>query len=187
MSLKRSPVKKGPTENQHRWKEKFRKECQNRMKNARQDKINSSREDRWIKYTLTQEWVDFKKRNEDAMLKEGVVDMDELIEESLREEYEEYLRQEDEELESILSQNEQISPICINCLKQHLVMTSPNLYSCLGCGFYTSETCLQNILGVLSQHGALCQGRVEFCVEPNTNNTLIANCDVCDLWDMFYM
>lgn len=43
-STVRRPVK-DITDNQSRWRDKFKKECTDRMKNARQDKIDKKRED----------------------------------------------------------------------------------------------------------------------------------------------
>ncbi|KAG1465286.1 hypothetical protein G6F56_004919 [Rhizopus delemar] len=187
MDFVRSPVKRGTTENQNRWRDRFRKECGNRIKNARQEKIDSLRESKWMQYTLPQEWADFKKRNEEAMLREGVTDMDDLIEESLREEYDEYLRQEQEELEYTVKHSEQACLICVHCLKGSLIYQNSSMLSCSRCGFYATESCLQTALNVVNQHSAQCQGRIEFSLELGTNNTLVANCDLCGLWDMFYI
>lgn len=174
-------------DNHRRWRDKFRQECNYKIKNARQEKVDAFRENKLMQYTLSQQWDNFKKENEQEMMREGIVDMDELIEESLMEEYEKYQKQEQEELEDTIASYERASLICVHCHKDTLIYTSQNMLSCPTCGFYATEICLQSILNAINQHSNQCQGRIEFSLEPGATSTILANCDICDLWDMFYM
>lgn len=45
MNITRSPVKSVP-DNHRRWRDKFRKECNNKIKNARQEKVDAFRENK---------------------------------------------------------------------------------------------------------------------------------------------
>jgi DNA-directed RNA polymerase subunit RPC12/RpoP len=145
---------------------------------------------------LETEWDQFKKENEKAMRQEGINDIDSLIEESLQapyeEQYEYYLRQEQEELESAMYFYEESKNaiICVNCQKATLVpsqMKGTSIATCPNCGFYSTESCLTDIVRMATEHGADCQGSISFSLEPGTDNTIIAVCNICDLWNMFYM
>jgi Zn-finger nucleic acid-binding protein len=145
---------------------------------------------------LEKEWDRFKKENEIAMRQEGIIDIDGLIDESLQEEYEEeneyYLRQEKEELENAMYFYEESinAAICVNCQKAAVVssqMRDTSIATCPSCGFYTTESCLADIVHMATEHGAYCQGSASYSLEPGTDNTIIAVCNICDLWNMFYM
>lgn len=50
-SMMRRPVK-DTADNQRRWRDKFKQECTDRMKNARRDKMNKVREEQVCIYKL---------------------------------------------------------------------------------------------------------------------------------------
>lgn len=145
---------------------------------------------------LKNEWECFKKENENAMRQEGIIDMDGLIKQSLHEQFEEddeyYLRQEQEELENAMYFYEESinSTICVNCQKAALVpsqIKDRSIATCPNCSFYTTETCLADIVRTATEHGTYCQGSVSYSLEPGTDNTIVAICNICDLWNMFYL
>jgi hypothetical protein len=144
---------------------------------------------------LEKEWDRFKKENEESMRREGVYDVDNLIEESIQEEdpqNEFHLLQEQAELESALALYEESQRhMCINCHKAALspsTLKNTPIALCPTCGFYATENCLADIDKAASVHAVNCQdGLMEYSLEPGTDNTVIAVCNVCDLWNIFYM
>ncbi|KAI9486643.1 MAG: hypothetical protein EXX96DRAFT_549883 [Benjaminiella poitrasii] len=147
---------------------------------------------------LEEEWLRFKQENEQAMREEGIVDFDNLIDESIqeyeKEENEAYFQQEQEELESILASYEVSKNlvICVNCQKASLTPDGRKrgvdpIASCPNCGFYTTESCLHDIIAATSAHAANCKGIISYSLEPGTDDTIISICNICDLWNMFYL
>lgn len=128
-------------------------------------------------YQICNEIDAFNKANEETLRMQGTFDVDQLIEESIMQEYEleEYLQQEQVEY-------------CVNCQNEVLTYQQADMLLCSNCGFYTTKDCFEKtILPLLHRHALDCQGKIGFCLEPGTDNTLFANCDICDLWDILYM
>lgn len=148
---------------------------------------------------LEQEWDRFKKEHEESMRQEGIFDMDNLIEESIQEAHDQeesefHLLQEQAELESALQLYEESATqhghACVNCQKAALqpsIVKNIQIVHCPRCGFYATEKCLQEIDKAASIHALNCQGQMEYALEPGTDNTMIAVCNICDLWNIFYM
>lgn len=135
---------------------------------------------------VEKEWTEFLRMNEQLMRQEGITDINDLIQDSLQDdETEVHLIQEQQELEEAIASYEQ-SKLCVNCKKSMLTYTN-QLASCQGCGFYATETCLAQIETASYSHTLSCHGSIEYTLEQGTDNSLIAVCNVCDLWDMFYM
>ncbi|KAI8644667.1 hypothetical protein BD408DRAFT_413077 [Parasitella parasitica] len=174
-------------DNKSRWRDKFKQQCDDRMKEARQDKINKIREDQLLHKILEQEWDIFKKENEDAMRNEGIDDIDNLIEESMwDEEADMYFREEEENLSQAMDDYQAI--VCVNCQKAALISTQMQglqVLSCPNCGFYATEMCLNTILQAIKNHSMQCYGLISYILEPGTDDSIIAACNICDLWDLF--
>ena len=140
------------------------------------------------------EWDRFKIENEQCMKEEGIYDIDNLIEQSIHEyEEEEQLllyQLEQEELEQSIALYEESLRLCINCrkvpLEPFMIQETP-VAKCHQCGFYATEKCLTQVKEQAAIHDQSCQGQIGYALEPGTDNTLMAACDVCDLWDLFYM
>ncbi|KAK4510869.1 uncharacterized protein ATC70_005304 [Mucor velutinosus] len=181
---------KDTSDNKRRWRDKFKEQCNDRMKMARQEQISKLRENQWMTKVLQQEWIQFKMDNEEAMRKEGIDDMDSLIEQSmLDDEAEMYLRQEEEGLDQALEELYQ-TVACVNCQKAALTSSQIKgvpVLACPQCGFYATETCLSTILNASHGHATYCHGLISYSLEPGTDDTIIAACNICDLWDMFNM
>lgn len=139
---------------------------------------------------VEKEWAEFKRVNEQLMREEGITNIDDLIEDSIQEANQEndvHLIQEQQELEYAIASYEQ-SKLCVNCKKAMLSCSNNSpIASCSQCGFYATEQCLSQIDIASFSHGSFCQGSIEYSLEPGTDNTLLAVCNICDLWDMFYM
>lgn len=139
---------------------------------------------------LEQEWTQFKKNNEEAMRKEGIDDVNSLIEESMfNDEAEMYIRQEEEGLDQALEELYQ-TVACVGCQKAALVASQTkgvSVLACPQCGFYATEMCLQTILNGSQHHSTYCHGLMSYSLEPGTDDTIIAACNTCDLWDLFNM
>ncbi|KAL9550279.1 hypothetical protein MBANPS3_004803 [Mucor bainieri] len=157
---------------------------------ARQEQISKIRENQWMAKVLEQEWSQFKKDNEEAMRREGIDDVDSLIEQSmLNDEAEAYLQQEEEGLDQAQEELYQ-TVVCVNC--QKAALTSSHIkgvpvLACPTCGFYATEMCLNTILNASQQHSTYCHGLISYSLEPGTDDAIISACNVCDLWDMFNM
>ncbi|CEP18348.1 hypothetical protein [Parasitella parasitica] len=136
---------------------------------------------------LEQEWDLFKKENEDAMRNEGIDDVNNLIEESMwDEEAELYLKEEEENFGQAMDEYRAI--VCVNCKKAALVPTKVKgieVSSCPNCGFYATEMCLTTILQASNNHSMQCYGLISYIMEPGTDGSIIAVCNVCDQWDLF--
>lgn len=139
---------------------------------------------------LEQEWNQFKKNNEEAMRREGIDDINSLIEESMfNDEAEMYIRQEEEGLEQALEELYQ-TVACVNCQKAALVASQIKgvpVLACPQCGFYATEKCLHTVLDASQHHSTYCHGLIAYSLEPGTDDTIIAACNTCDLWDLFNM
>ncbi|CAO0792450.1 unnamed protein product [Mucor circinelloides] len=181
---------KDTSDNKRRWRDKFKQQCNDRIKEARQEQISKIRENQWMPKILEQEWSQFKKDNEEAMRKEGIDDIDNLIEESiLDDEAEIYLREEEQELGQAMEELYQ-TVVCVNCQKAALISSQIKgvpVLSCPQCGFYATEMCTGAILNASQNHSAYCQGLISYALEPGTDDTIVATCNICDLWDMFNM
>ncbi|KAI8069044.1 uncharacterized protein B0P05DRAFT_551327 [Gilbertella persicaria] len=188
MNSFRTPVKNtATTETRRRWRDKIQQECTDRIKLARQDKISRLREEQWMSKIVIAEKERIKQGHEESMLKEGIVDIDSLIEESLQQEAQ-LFEEEQEELESALAFYEasKDAVICLNCKKAALILNQ-NLASCPQCGFYATEKCLHDMIQAETHHANHCQGPIEYSLEPGTDNIITALCTICDLWSVFYM
>lgn len=200
---------KDTSDNKRRWRDKFKQQCNDRIKEARQEQISKIRENQvseeshclitcmaltsflqWMPKILEQEWSQFKKDNEEAMRKEGIDDIDNLIEESmLDDEAEIYLREEEQELGQAMEELYQ-TVVCVNCQKAALISSQIKgvpVLSCPQCGFYATEMCTGAILNASQNHSAYCHGLISYALEPGTDDTIVATCNICDLWDMFNM
>ncbi|OAD08271.1 hypothetical protein MUCCIDRAFT_154870 [Mucor lusitanicus CBS 277.49] len=181
---------KDTSDNKRRWRDKFKEQCNDRMKMARQEQISKLRENQLMAKVLEQEWAEFKRVNEEAMRNEGIDDVDSLIEQSmLDDEAEMYLQQESQGLDQALEELYQ-TVACVNCQKAALVPSQVNgvpVLACPPCGFYATESCLSTILNASRHHSGYCQGLISYSLEPGTDDTIIAACNICDLWDMFNM
>ncbi|KAI7898796.1 uncharacterized protein BX663DRAFT_555517 [Cokeromyces recurvatus] len=196
MQSMRRPIK-ATLDSKSRWHEKFKRECANQVKLARQEKLTRLEKIRFVDAKiLKDEWIRFKQENEQSMREEGIVDIDSLIEESIREyeENEAYFQQEQEELENTLASYEasRNTTICVNCQKSSLVPDARTIgqnpiASCPNCGFYVTESCLYDILTATSVHSSNCTGMISYSLEAGTDNTIIGVCNICDLWNLFYM
>lgn len=122
------------------------------------------------------------------MREEGILDINDLISDSIHttdDETQLFLLQEAQALEEAIASYEQ-SKQCVSCKKDFLTFTS-TLASCSSCGFYATLPCLAQIEAAFYSHVQQCQGSIEVSLEPGTDNTILASCDLCNLWDMFYM
>lgn len=145
---------------------------------------------------LEKEWTQFKAANEKAMEGEGITDMDDLIDQSIRDYQEEegnfYLQQEQVELDNAIEQYQDSldKKICAHCQRAYLSPSTLNdvpVLSCPNCGFYATERCLVEVEKSAHTHTSTCHGSMEYALEPGTDDTLLAICSVCDLWTMFSM
>ncbi|KAI7882306.1 uncharacterized protein EV154DRAFT_523007 [Mucor mucedo] len=186
MNSVRRPVK-DLADNKRRWRDKFRQQCNDRMKNDRQAKVNQNRQEQFMQHMIQNEWAEFVRLNEQTMREEGIMDINDLISESIHndDETQVHLLLEEQELEEAIACYEQ-SRQCVSCKKSVLTFTS-QLASCPTCGFYATESCLAQIDAASFSHAQQCQGPIEVSLEPGTDNTLLVACDSCGLWDMFYM
>ncbi|GAN01173.1 hypothetical protein MAM1_0005c00604 [Mucor ambiguus] len=179
---------KDTSDNKRRWRDKFKEQCNDRIKMARQQQISKLRENQWMTKVLEQEWSQFKKENEEAMRKEGIDDVDSLIEQSmLDDEAEVYMQQEKEGLDLALEELYQ-AVACVNCQKAALTscqIKNVPVLACPQCGFYATEMCLNTILNASQHHSTYCHGLISYSLEPGTDDTIISACNICDLWDMF--
>ncbi|KAG0166038.1 hypothetical protein DFQ28_011484 [Apophysomyces sp. BC1034] len=106
----RTGLKKATNERQNAWRDRFKQHCVERMKSARQEKIDQRRQEKastcligslllmlisqWIPYVISREWEDFKRAHEEAIKFEGIEEIDlGDIEESIAEEWEGTLSQ----------------------------------------------------------------------------------------------
>ncbi|KAI8352164.1 hypothetical protein EDC96DRAFT_610168 [Choanephora cucurbitarum] len=177
------------TDTRGRWRNKIKQDCTDRIRNARQDKINRIREDQWMNQILASEKQKIKQEHEEMMRREGILDVDQLIEESLEQDQLELPEEELENLDDALASYEasQHAAICISCRHAAFVPIEPNLIGCPNCGFRITESCLSQLIQADMIHTETCRGCIEYSLEPGTDNTINANCYVCDLWNMFYM
>lgn len=146
---------------------------------------------------LAEDWERFVRENQEAMRQEGLLDIDNLIQDSyeLADDLDERAAEELQEQEELVNEIESYeaskqSIICVNCCKTNLVPSSKHNTSialCHNCGFYATENCLYQILQAVNDHSNNCTGTIGFSLEPGTDNTIVGNCETCDLWDMFYM
>ncbi|CAO3613356.1 unnamed protein product [Mucor hiemalis] len=183
--MHRRPIKESLVDSKKRWRDKFKQECTDRMKLARQDKVNKMREEQWMQKVLESEWDRFKKQHEQAMNDEDLS-----VEDYEEEESEIHLPLEREVLENEIALYEELLELCVNCHKvplQPSALKNTPIALCPSCGFYATEKCLENIKRAASEHNSNCSGNMEYALEPGTDNTLLAACNVCDLWTMFTM
>ena len=182
---------KDTSDNKRRWRDKFKQQCSDRIKHARQEKIDKIREDQLMHKILEQEWDIFKRENETAMRNEGIDDIDNLIEESILkidEEAEMYSKEMEEGLGQALDEYQAI--ICVNCQKAKVTsseLKGVKVLSCPNCGFYATEMCLNTILESSKMHSIYCHGLISYSLEPGTDDSIISACNTCDLWDIFNM
>lgn len=193
-AVHRRSVKESLVDSKKRWRDKFKQECTDRMKLARQEKVNKMREDQWMQTVLENEWDRFKKQHEQAMNEEGITDVDDLVDQSIQdyedEENEIHLQLEREVLENEIALYEESLVLCVNCHKSPLqpsTLKNTPIASCPSCGFYATEKCLEDIRRAAVEHNQTCPGNMEYALEPGTDDTLLAACNVCDLWTMFVM
>ncbi|KAF7732087.1 hypothetical protein EC973_006342 [Apophysomyces ossiformis] len=107
-AVHRTAVKTHAAERQNVWKDRFKQRCVDRMKSARQEKIDQRRQDKWMSHMILHEWEQFRREHEEAIKAEGINELNLLdIEKSVANdwaelEYEEYLQQEAAEMEEAM-------------------------------------------------------------------------------------
>ncbi|KAI8973474.1 hypothetical protein BDF20DRAFT_882531 [Mycotypha africana] len=141
----------------------------------------------------------FLERNQDALKREGFSDINMLIEDSLYElneaqveklEADQYQMEEQAEIENAIKSYEEArnQVICVNCRRAILIPAIVNhksVNSCPACGFYTTESCLHQILQAANAHADHCTGSIGYGLEAGSDDTILAACNQCDLWDLF--
>lgn len=149
-----------------------------------------------MRVIVENEWEKFKSENENAMKEEGIIDADDLIEQSLQDYQQEanefHLEQEQKDLENAIAQYQESldNKICFQCQRAYLGLSTLNnepVLSCPNCGFYVTERCFVEVEKSAHAHGSTCPGSMEYALESGADNTLLAICNVCDLWTMFPM
>ncbi|KAI8983099.1 hypothetical protein BDB01DRAFT_792444 [Pilobolus umbonatus] len=181
------------TEPKDRWRNRFKEQCIDRIKQERQQKVNESRERHWLNLVLKEVWEQFILENEAAMKREGVCDIDEMIEsDEIDIALEAFLLEEETIILNTLSSYEESLQIivCINCQKDRL---NPSLYNgvpviaCNQCGFYTTEKGYLTIIEGKNGHDINCTGYIQYSLEPGTDHSIMSVCDECDDWSIYSM
>lgn len=141
-----------------------------------------------MKRALQEDWEQFVRENQESIRQEGLLDIESLIQDSY--ELTQDIQDDMPDLEEIEYETSDDTIICVNCRKAYLSpSTNGNTHfaCCQNCGFYATPNCLNQIITAVTQHSTVCNGSIGFSLEPGTDNTIIANCETCDLWDIFYM
>ncbi|KAL1928433.1 hypothetical protein VTP01DRAFT_2789 [Rhizomucor pusillus] len=64
------------TERSRGWRERFRKQCTDRIQSARQGQIDDRRRQKAIEIAVLEEWENFKRMHEQALEEEGILNLD---------------------------------------------------------------------------------------------------------------
>ncbi|KAI8391568.1 uncharacterized protein BYT42DRAFT_610780 [Radiomyces spectabilis] len=201
----RRPVKPSARERQHNWRDKFKEQCAERVKQARQQATTRRREETWMQHIILQEWETFKRTNEEALQREGVgldTNLDAFeanLYQELQDEYDptydEMMQEEEAQLARAFEDYQQTSGlqypnscVCLKCrqsLLQPTVSNGQNCFYCNQCGFHVLQETLTSIQRTMKEHDLQCNGAFNCMVEPGTNDSIIGVCDICDLWAVF--
>ncbi|ORZ18948.1 hypothetical protein BCR42DRAFT_324889 [Absidia repens] len=146
---------------------------------------------------IAQEWHQFRKDHEMELQQDGVdiyEDLDTLIEDNLQGTapsssldnalYEEYERQQQEEIDTAIAEYESISQPSTQCMKcqQWSSFHQGDCHQCSNCGFTLNKELMDAIDLTIQKHANMCSNRLEFTVEPGESGSIIGLCTACDLW-----
>ncbi|CAO3625826.1 unnamed protein product [Cunninghamella echinulata] len=148
-----------------------RKACEERVKQARQQQIESRRQDKWLSNIILQEWQQFQKEHEEAFKQEEYnvyTDIEAMIEESLNvsnneddyAQYEEYERLQQDELEMAIESFENSNHpnlICMKCQHPSPFIEINDGYQCSLCNYHIKNKVFRDIQLSMETHSTTCQ------------------------------
>ncbi|KAI8146904.1 hypothetical protein BJV82DRAFT_665004 [Fennellomyces sp. T-0311] len=177
----RRSVKQNSIDRSKQWRDRFRKQCEERVLTERRNIVDRRRQDNLWQRVIQDEWEMFKKIHEQALQDEGIVDPDALFED---------LSNIQEPPEDLDAESEYIhlhsAPIlaCVHCLGASLQPDGFGKLVCPKCTFRATEQTFVTIQNALARHGQQCPGRIGFAPEPGSD-AILGLCDTCDEMEVF--
>ncbi|CDS07883.1 hypothetical protein LRAMOSA01832 [Lichtheimia ramosa] len=172
----RSTFRPNTQDRSKQWRERFRQQCAERVKSARQNQVDKRRQNKLLQLAAMEEWENFKRIHEEAFKAEGIVDPDKLLEEEQLDDTDEYLDEEAAYLRSLV--------FCFQCSNAPLELDISGKLRCPCCGFFATEKTVHSIQITVEQHEQVCPGRIGYSPEPGSD-AIYGLCDTCDLMEVF--
>lgn len=144
----RSTFRPNTQDRSKQWRERFRQQCAERVRSARQNQVDKRRQNKvygdiaqstnifiyfikLLQLAAMEEWENFKRLHEEAFKAEGIVDPDKLLEEEQLDDTDEYLDEEAAYLRSLV--------FCFQCSNAPLELDISGKLRCPCCGFFATE------------------------------------------------